>query len=374
MGKNKSLLDKYILGEATPEEKFIVESGYLDFNKDINSISPKELDDEYLLVLKRINNQINKKQNILYLRIFSAAAAILISLTITFLFYKKEESPSPEKILAKTDLKTDVILTLSNGHKVNLSDTNDNELIEEAGVIVKRSSNGEIAYTYSGADTKNITSFNTVETPVGSSFCINLPDGSKVWLNSTSKLKYPLAFNSKERVVVLEGEAYFEVKKTHTENQIQQRFKVVSKDQVVEVLGTHFNVRAYSNEELIKTTLLEGSINVKTPVFSKMLKPGEQSILKKDKDKFEISKINLEDAIAWKNGYFSFNEIDIRTFINDLKRWYDIDVEYVGDIHVRKITGTFSRSKKLSELLMSIEDLGDYKFKIEGRRVIVMSN
>nr|WP_305121106.1 FecR domain-containing protein [Pedobacter xinjiangensis] len=207
---------------------------------------------------------------------------------------------------------------------------------------------------------------NTIETPKGGEYQVILPDGTKVWLNSASVLTFPARFTLKNRSVKLIGEAYFEVAKDK-----QRPFQVNLGRTTVEVLGTHFNIAAYHDDPEIKTTLLEGSVKISG--FSKkvVLQPGEQASVANDD--ISVSHPKLTEVMAWKNGYFSFNNEDIKSIMKKVSRWYDVDVEFVGNISSQQFGGTFNRSKTVEELLAHLEVLGTIKFKMKGRRIIVMN-
>lgn len=370
-----SLLDKYLSGNATAKEKTLVGSWYLDLNKDKKSLSHQELEEEFHLGLQNINKAINRRQRLFYVRISTAAAAILLIAGSLFFHYRAAEKPLEKKVaqLAKPeDFKSKVMLTLSNGQQISLNELQLGSTITEEGTVLSKSSTAELSYL--SAQTENINAYNAIQTPIGLSFRVNLPDGSRVWINSMSKLKYPLHFNNEERIVELEGEAYFEIAKNNKADGSRKPFKVISKNQTVEVLGTHFNVRAYEDERLDKTTLLEGAVRVHAQNQAKMLRPGEQATYVIPRNTISISEVNPEYAVAWKEGYFSFNDVNVVTMMNELKRWYDIEVVYQSQSTDKKISGTFSRTKNISELLLAVEDLGDYKFKIEGRRIVVTPN
>ena len=383
MKRKEDLLHKYFSGNASAEEKALVESWYLDLNKEKAGLSQQELEEEFYLGFQKINKAIDRQKRLLYIRISVAAAIVFLVLGSLFVLNNQPEQQLSNNYINPSanqeNLKDKVVLTLSDGRKINLEDVQSGSDIEEEGAVLSKSSGTELSY--SSSEAKNINAFNSVETPIGSSFRVNLPDGSKVWINSMSKLKYPVRFTEEERVVELDGEAYFEIAKNNKADGSRRPFKVITRNQTIEVLGTHFNVRSYEDENLVKTTLLEGSVKVHYQALAKVLKPGEQAAYSKPANSVAISEVNTEDVIAWNEGYFSFKDVDIVDFMNDLKRWYNIDVEYKGELKSKRISGTFSRSKNLSELLLSVEDLGDYKFKItpgdipgNGRRVVVMSN
>lgn len=211
--------------------------------------------------------------------------------------------------------------------------------------------------------------YNTIETPKGGQYQVDLPDGTKVWLNAGSLLRYPTNFTGKIRSVELTGEAYFEVAKN-----AHKPFKVLSKNQVVEVLGTHFNISSYTDDISVKTTLLEGSVKVLSSKVNqtKLLKPGQQSDINYTNNAFFIKSVNTDEVIAWKNGYFLFSDEDLKSIMARFARWYNVDVEYQGDVDNLRFGGMVSRSKDLTQALKVVEQAGNVKFKIEGRRVIVM--
>jgi transmembrane sensor len=215
----------------------------------------------------------------------------------------------------------------------------------------------------------------TATTPRGGTYQITLPDGSKVWLNAASSLQFPAEFTGRNRVVTLVGEGYFEVAK----NKIMP-FIVKSKEQQVEVLGTHFNISAYENDKNTTTSLLEGSVRVSAAskgnaaspgaVSSSVLKPNQQSILKADVIK--IMDIDPIQPVAWKNGYFMFASEPIGSIMKKLSRWYDVDVDYQGKITTEGFTGSVSKYENISEVLNTLELTGLVHFKIQGRRITVM--
>jgi transmembrane sensor len=182
-------------------------------------------------------------------------------------------------------------------------------------------------------------------------------------------LKYPTNFNGNIRSVELAGEAYFEVAKN-----AKKPFRVVSNSQVVEVLGTHFNISSYMDDASVKTTLLEGSVKVLSARSnqSKLLKPGEQSSINYVNNSFSVQQVNTDEVVAWKNGYFLFVDEDLKTIMSKFARWYNVDVEYAADVENLRFGGMVSRKRDLAQALKIIEQTGNIKAKIEGRRVIIM--
>ncbi|MNX85526.1 fec operon regulator FecR [compost metagenome] len=213
------------------------------------------------------------------------------------------------------------------------------------------------------------TSYNTIETPKGGQYQLILPDGSKVWLNAASSLTFPTSFVSlKTRKVELIGEAYFEIAKNKT-----SPFIVKSAKQEVKVLGTHFNINSYADEQSTTTTLLEGSVNIVSlnKAENIILKPGQQSTL--NNNKINVTEINTEEAIAWKNGLFIFNDENIKSIMKKIARWYNVEITFKGNLDHVSFVGNYARNKDLESLLENIELTEKVHFKIEGRRIEVIA-
>jgi ferric-dicitrate binding protein FerR (iron transport regulator) len=228
--------------------------------------------------------------------------------------------------------------------------------------------NGVITYTINPdaeVSKEDANAFNTLSTPTGGQYNIVLADGTKVYLNTVSSIKYPTRFNGDQRVVELEGEAYFEVAKNK-----DKPFIVKSENQSIEVLGTHFNVHAYNNESVVKTTLLEGSVAITYKNQKAVLKPGQQSNVADNSTKIVIRKVDTQSAVAWKNGRFKFDNADLKSVMKQLERWYGIKVEYRGDVSDVRFNGGTFMNKNLSEVLKVLE-LSNIKFKVEGKTIIV---
>jgi ferric-dicitrate binding protein FerR (iron transport regulator) len=264
------------------------------------------------------------------------------------------------------------ILTLADGRKIELDESKNGILVDQGGIKVHKNSDGIIEYTFSKKETPSLNSldpaepvFNTIETPVGGKYQLNLADGSKVWLNSSSSIRFPIFFSKDKREVELKGEAYFEVSKDS-----KRKFSVRSGIQTVEVLGTQFNINAYSDEKSIKTTLFEGEIRVidlKTN-HSKLLKPGEQSNVDQS---IQIRKIDTQTEIAWKEGYFHFKKADIETVMRQLGRWYGVTARYEGNLPEHHFSGAISNNLTLLEVLEILEK-SNIHFRLDGKEVVVM--
>jgi transmembrane sensor len=254
-------------------------------------------------------------------------------------------------------------LTLANGAKVILDDVKNGTVSNQGNTKVTKT-DGKLAYNANSSSAESV--YNTVSTPRGGHYQVELPDGSQVWLNAVSSIRFPTAFTGKERVVEITGEAYFEVAKNK-----KLPFVVKVNNSEVRVFGTHFNVMAYSDEAVVKTTLLEGSVQFSSGSSSCMLKPGEQSELDKSGQVKVNTDVDVDNVVAWKNGLFDFENAGIEDIMRQLSRWYDVDVVYnnkkVNDRFYAEIPST----SNLSEVLRALELTGKVSFDIQGRKIII---
>lgn len=387
-----NLINKYLANQATPQEEKRLLSYYDTLQKDELQWNEFLMGDEntvktelYNKMLLEIKKREAAPKKIIFLRRWFVAASISI-LFIAFaasVFYLKYDSsyflaknntPHTKKVsIAPGSNKA--LLTLADGSKIALDDAASGELAKQSGTNVSKAARGQLVYTIDNTISKSNSAtspqpvYNTIETPKGGQFQVDLPDGTKVWLNAGSSLRYPTSFNGKIRSVELTGEAYFEVAKN-----AHKPFKVLSNTQEVEVLGTHFNISSYTDDSSVKTTLLEGSVKVLSSKAnqSRLLVPGQQSDINYANNSFSVKAVNTDEVIAWKNGYFLFADEDLKSIMSKFARWYNVDVEYKGDVNNLRFGGMVSRSKDLTQALKVIEQTGSVKIKIEGRRVIVM--
>ena len=243
--------------------------------------------------------------------------------------------------------------------------------------IYLKTDKGELIYKIRNSNklsTNDLNKYNTISTPMGGKFKVILPDGSLVVLNAASTLKYPVHFDEKLRKVFFTGEAYFEIAKLEDKRKKRVPFYVYSNDQIVEVLGTHFNINSYDNEEYSKTTLLEGSvkiINEKSAAPAKILKPGQQAVIKRGDIQTKIMIADEAQALAWKDGYFLFKNTNIKDVVNELERWYNIDIQYEDEMEFENITGYISRNVKISSVLKMLQLSGIVNYEISGSEIII---
>lgn len=372
----EELLEKYLAGKASQQECIIVESWYLDSTQEGERPTTFEMDAAEKKVWRRLSvNQKNTGNSRFWLR---NVAAVLILMSCGAYFYFSSKGNTTAHVNASNvSLRikpggNKAVLILANGKKVILTDAITGEVAKQTGVSITKTANGQLVYTVLPSSrnevegTANGTQFNTIQTPAGGQYQVNLPDGTKVWLNASSSLKFPPSFARNERRVELNGEGYFEVAKDKL-----KPFKVSTSQQEILVFGTHFNINAYNGERKTKTTLLEGSVKV-TDNNNRylLLKPGEQAVL--EGNRMELKSVDLAAAVDWKNGLFVFDNEKIETIMRRISRWYNVDVVYKGKVSEEKFMGTISRYKDIGDVLNMLELTNLVHFKIEGRRIIVM--
>lgn len=312
-------------------------------------------------------------------RWWRAAAAIIGMLGIAFsLWLSRHEAPRPELVkitpvpVPQKDIQPGAdraILTLADGSQILLDSTANGQLARQGNVEIIKLANGQLAYKAGGKEKEVL--YNTMSTPRGGQYRLILPDGSKVWLNASSSIRYPTSFTGNGRRVAITGEAYFEVAKDPA---LPFRVSLLPASgkagMEVEVLGTHFNVNAYDDEPLVNTTLLEGSVKVKQAAGSVMIRPGQQAQVNPAGRISVASDVDLAGIVAWKEGHFVFRDADIKTIMHQLMRWYDVDVKYEGTIPERYFTADISRNKTLSGVLKILEQ-SNIHFEIQGRTLTV---
>ncbi|WP_345330369.1 FecR family protein [Mucilaginibacter defluvii] len=365
------LLKRYRNGKATEEEKNFLVAYYNVFDINEDAVDETDNTDAIKRRLKlRIDGQIgfNKTNHYksVWLR-YAAAAVILIGIMAggyTF-FSRKHKAQQLATVSDVAPGSNKAVLTLGNGQRIVLDDSGKGEIARQAGISITKTANGQIIYkTESSASSLEQPAVqNTVSTPKGGQYTVILPDGTRVFLNAASTITYPSHFAGNQRLVKLNGEAYFEVAK----NKVMP-FRVISNNQVVEVLGTHFNINAYTDEGSIKTTLLEGSVKVTSGISSVTIKPGQQAVV--NNNTLSSKQVDLDEETAWKNGVFAFEDADLRSVMRQVSRWYDVDVVYDDSLPDDKFYGEISRNSKLSEVFKILE-LNNFKFTLKGKTVTV---
>lgn len=368
----KDLLRKYDEGTATDAERSLLENWYNVQSSVLGEeVEMEEMDSAKQSIWMGISSDIDPVVITPTFRLWkpiAAAASVILVASIGLYIYR---SSAVKQNLDQVAIENHIVpgnnravLTLSDGSKIDLTEAKSGDLALQGSVRISKASDGQLVYQFGNA-INGESGFNTVSTPIGGQYQVALPDGSKVWLNAASSLKFPVSFTSPtERKVELTGEAYFEVAKDKL-----HPFLVSSSGQTVEVLGTHFDVNAYGDAG-VKTTLLEGSVKVSAGNKNIKLVPGQQSRLASGA--LSMSSVDAEDAVAWKNGYFSFASEDLETIMKSVSRWYDVEVVY-NDEEVKKFTfwGTVSRFAKVGDVLRVLERTEKIHFRIEGKKIIV---
>ncbi len=308
------------------------------------------------------------------------AAMFLLAASIGLAIYQHEKKISPESAVnSKAVFRHDIlpggnkaILTLANGKQIVLNNVHNGLIANQGHVDIHKSVDGRVTYESKQSADSQEAGYNTISTPTGGQYSIVLPDGSKVWLNPKSSLRFPTEFNGEERTVELTGEAYFEIAKIKNGSGRGIKripFMVKANNVSVEVLGTHFNVMAYANENTINTTLLEGSVKVSSGKNSKIIVPGQQALAGSS---IILEDVDVNEAVAWKNGFFQFNNADLPSIMRQIERWYDVKVIYEDHFYDKHYSGVMPRNDNVSALLKMLEMAGKVHFKIEGKEIRVM--
>ena len=307
-------------------------------------------------------------------RFFKYAAAVLVlaSATLYFLSTKKSKTDVLQQNVAKvqediTPIREGAILTLSNGKQIVLDSTKGN-IANEAGVSVINK-DGRIVYNQSKTrEPESEIFYNIISTPRGKQYQLTLQDGSKIWLNAASSIRFPAVFTGKERRVEITGEAYLEV--VHND---AKPFIVSVNNMQVEVLGTHFNINSYNDDGYTKTTLLQGKVRTTSNGRMAILKPGQQAQISQSASEpiKVVDDVDLEEVMAWKNGIFRFNNSNIQSIMKQVERWYDVDVAYQVPTENLNFSGYVGKKENVSQILKIMELTGLVHFKIEGRTITV---
>lgn len=311
----------------------------------------------------------------------AVAAAILITVTATIWHFLPSQKPAvPQLVRAEpADIppgRDQAILTLADGKQVILDSTANGNIAEQGGIRILKQANGELSYLQQNGQPLSTGLLNTLSTPRGGQYRLTLPDGSKVWLNAASSIRYPAAFGNKERRVEITGEAYFEVAKFRN-----LPFRVNTPSGEIQVLGTHFNVNAYANEPAETTTLLEGKISLSTTgnQQSLILQPGQQAQYIQPaaqapdflKNEIKVQNVDTGPVIAWTNNNFVFSNTSLGAAMRQIERWYDVEVILKGNIANEAIMASLSRDIPISRVMHKLSLTGHLHFTINGKKITV---
>ncbi|GEP94710.1 FecR family protein [Chitinophaga cymbidii] len=377
-----SLLNRAATGSITDAEQRVLADGL----RDADEPSFRSLTEQYegivlqhgvpgepdALLYERIRDRIAViEEDVRPVRIpwrsYAAAAAILLLMFAggAYWYFKQQattliaDSPYEMNVAPGGDK---AVLTLADGTQITLDSARTGALAQQSGIHVMKLDSGQLAYQGISAQ-GSVLQYNTLTIPRGGQFQLTLPDGTKVWLNSVSSLRYPVAFSGKERVVELQGQAYFEIAQHPG-----QPFRVKVGDMEALVLGTHFDIMAYDDEHTINTTLVEGALQVKQGQATQLLRPGQQAVRDNATGKLSVRKADIEKATAWKSGFFEFDDAGLPAIVRQLSRWYDVEIVDETNGKTGLFWGRISKNLPLSSVLKLLASNG-VQFRIEGRKV-----
>lgn len=377
------IIHKYNKGIATKEEIEFLESfdNAFDLKDDlVTDENEADFQDVKNSIKKAVDSRLDKldRKGVFYLRPifrYSAAAAVLLLVSVALFFLKGHTGHQQQNKQIAAEIPpggNKATLTLSNGSRIILDSAHNGQIAKQSNISITKTAGNQIVYA-SAASNNGVTGQqlayqlqNTISTPNGGQYQLVLPDGTKVMLNAATSLTYPAEFHGNERLVHLNGEAYFEVAKNK-----KMPFRVVAGAQTVEVLGTHFNINAYRDEAAVKTTLLEGSVKVSLGSNSTLIIPGEQAVTSTNgSDNIFTHTVDVDKETAWKNGIFSFQNDDLKAVMRQVARWYDVKVIYAANLPHEKFIGEISRTSNLSDVIKILE-LNDVHFDVQDRTVMV---
>lgn len=341
----KELIRKYIAGECSEKERVSVESWYIHITSS-QALLKKELPNLQAEseIWEALQGRINRKPTFNYWLRGVAAALMVATLAIGIYLYN--QSNIQDTIIVPGSVKASIIA--ADGKTYELSNTE--QALASIPINPKIKSN----------------ELNTIITPKGGEFYLKLPDGTEVWLNAESELIFPSAFEGDQRIVTLIGEAYFEVAKN-----ANMPFIVNANDSEVEVLGTHFNISCYPEEELARTTLMEGAVKIRKGRSERILTPGQQAIVKNLSSDIAVNhEVDTEKVMAWKEGYFEFKNNSLEDILGQIGRWYRVDIYYSGSLPDKKLTGKIPRESDFSEVL-DILSFSGVRYKLTGRKLTI---
>ena len=375
------LIIKHLKEALSPEEKLELQD-WIDFSPTNRQWFEEATDEEQVIADLVLYEQAATRKEELRSRALRGdkadmipwrplmAAAVILGLIVGTIIWKSPftKSPAPPKVVYAEDVPPGgekAILTLGDGTVMTLDSTKNGPIARQGNMQIVKQTGGLLSYErMSGASTG--ASYNTLTTPRGGTYGLILPDGSKVWLNAGSSLRFPTPFTGEERRVELTGEAYFEVARNKT-----APFRVAVGSMDVEVLGTRFDIMAYADEPLIQASLLEGAVKVTSSLGGITLKPGQQAGYAAG-SAFQITgNVDMDEVVAWKNGLFEFRKSDIESVMRQIARWYDVQVVYEGKKTSHSFSGIISRDNNASDVLRILE-LSDVHFQIRGRTIVVM--
>ncbi|WP_051293178.1 FecR family protein [Olivibacter sitiensis] len=371
----RELLRRYANGKCTSQEAKLLEEMVIRnpilSNWDWSSEEEKML--MGIRIKQSVDRQIQDVKTGRTKRLWYAGIAASLFLALGVFWHKfggEEKVSNTSLVISETAAQAPngTMLVLADGTMVDLDDMDDSLVRDMGAVLIRKLGDGRMVYESTNAgNSGNATAKNTIHTPNGKQFQLTLPDGTQVWMNTASTLTYPVYFNGNERRISLVGEAYFEV--AHDSS---KPFVVMANGTEILVTGTHFNVSAYPSDNSVRTTLLEGGVEIRQHNRKVSLTPGYEAIAYMDGSAISRQKANQEQAMAWKNGYFVFDDMDIVSVMRSVARWYDITVVVEGNLPNKKFGGTFPITEDLGELLKDLSVLADIQFQQNGKEVRII--
>ena len=392
------LLKRYQLGTCTEEEREWVEDWY---SKRRNNIYNPLTNEEEALAGERIYSNVmtvltrEPQKNVVPLwrqsRVWWVAAGTILLMATTWYFVMNNRQVTTQTVEVQNPAVqptvvpggNKAVLTLADGSTIVLDSAANGALTQQGATMVMKKQDGQLVYKTEGMQGQQAVVMNTISTPRGGQYQVVLPDGTKVWLNAVTALRFPAGFTGDERVVELTGEAYFEVSPLLTSppnggggKKIPFIVKVLPSSGGVgggrvEVLGTHFNIKAYNDEASIKTTLLEGAVKMSSLKGQYLMKPGQQARVGRDGKMVLDDDADVDEAVAWKNGRFQFTDAGVETVMREIARWYDVEIEYLGKVPAEKFEGEIPRNSSITEVFKILE-LSNVHCKIEGKKITVL--
>lgn len=374
----KELLYRYKNGTASEHEKALIESWYLQHHEEnLPEYTLEERLFDAQSVWTGLHQEKGKRRLMPAMLRIAAAASVLISLSVYTYYIVAHKRPVKQIAAVRPhDIapgSNKAILTLANGNQISITDAKKGIISHQAGIQITKNSKGQIVYVINRAGIANIASdnkadyqvYNTLTTPRGGQTTVTLSDGTVAYLDAASSIKFPVIFTGSERRVFITGQVYFDV--VHN---AAKPFRVSVKGQTIEDIGTSFNINAYDDEPVIKTTLLSGSIRITRGSEMATLTPGQQAITIFNNNGIKVKDVDTEEAIAWKNGYFHFSDNNIQEVMRQLARWYNVDIKYDGQLPSRSFSGEISRNVNASQIL-DILSFKKIHYKIEDKSIVI---
>jgi transmembrane sensor len=376
----QDLVERYIDGQASDAEVRLLEAYYPRLEGRIDPLSNEQeeaLRKEMLAIIMERAGISPAKVVPFRTRVlrYAAAAVVLLGLGAGA-YWITHKRVVPQTPLAQAQrFKNDVqpgsnkaVLTLAGGQKIVLDSAHNGLIAQQGSANIVNAAGGQLAYDAQAEKPAETTLYNSLVTPRGGTYRLVLPDGSKVWLNAESSIRYPVAFAGTRREVEITGEAYFEV--VHDKN---KPFSVKTGPETIEDIGTAFDVKAYADEQAVKATLIEGSVRVAANGIAPSIlrQAGEQAVMDKEGNLRVSENVDIAEVLAWKNGQFRFNDASIQTILQQAARWYDVEVDYQTDNKLGFVA-TISREVPISKLLKILELTDRVHFIIDGKKITVL--